>query len=390
MPTASLCLVHPSRADGKAPAVRLAVCAAGEIWGGVERFIVTLATGLRYLGIDPLVVLFYDAPLAAALREQRIAVVTLDGFGKYDPRTVTQLRGLLREHQINVLHVHGYRASIVGCLAARHLGIKIVKTEHGQVEPLSGWRAVLSHGRLIANTLLERLANLCTLDAQVFVSTDIQQRLRLPARIPQRVIYNGIDAAALRTDAAPARRSRSDTPFDVGIVGRIDQVKGHEVLLRALACLRHLPRLRVHVFGTGPLEAHCRRMAAEGKLSDVVRFHGFDPAIHERMASLDLLVMPSLHEGLPYVLLEAMSLRVPIVASRVGGLREVLDDGSGMLVPLGDPYALATAIERLYDDRELRARLAARAHETVRQRFAARDMVRAYCDLYRQLLVPAS
>jgi len=135
--------------------VRLAVCAAGEIWGGVERFIVTLATGLRYLGVDPLVVLFYDAPLAAALREQRIAVVTLDGFGKYDPRTVTQLRGLLREHQINVLHVHGYRASIVGCLAARHLGIKIVKTEHGQVEPLSGWRAVLSHGRLIANTLLD-------------------------------------------------------------------------------------------------------------------------------------------------------------------------------------------------------------------------------------------
>ena len=389
--------------------MRLAVCAAGEIWGGVERFIVTLATGLRYLGVDPLVVLFYDAPLAAALREQRIAVVTLDGFGKYDPRTVTQLRGLLREHQINVLHVHGYRASIVGCLAARHLGIKIVKTEHGQVEPLSGWRAVLSHGRLIANTLLERLANLCTLDAQVFVSTDIQQRARgerelvgdllvdlafgQPLQDPELAVRQraGVDVtAALRTDAAPARRSRSDTPFDVGIVGRIDQVKGHEVLLRALACLRHLPRLRVHVFGTGPLEAHCRRMAAEGKLSDVVRFHGFDPAIHERMASLDLLVMPSLHEGLPYVLLEAMSLRVPIVASRVGGLREVLDDGSGMLVPPGDPYALATAIERLYDDRELRARLAARAHETVRQRFAARDMVRAYCDLYRQLLVPAS
>ena len=66
--------------------MRLAVCAAGEIWGGVERFIVTLATGLRSLGIDLLVVLFYDGPLAAALREQRIAVKTLAGFGKYDPR----------------------------------------------------------------------------------------------------------------------------------------------------------------------------------------------------------------------------------------------------------------------------------------------------------------
>jgi glycosyltransferase involved in cell wall biosynthesis len=383
--------VHPSRVDGKAPAVRVAVCAAGEIWGGVERFIVTLATGLRYLGIELLVVLFYDGPLAAALREQRISVVTLESFGKYDPRTVTQLRGVLREHRINVLHVHGYRASVVGCLAARPLGIKIVKTEHGQIEPFPGWRAVLSHARLIANAALERLANRCSLDAQVFVSADIQQRLRLTAaRIPQRVIHNGIETPRPRTDTLRERRSSADAAFDVGIVGRIDKVKGHEILLRAVACLRHLPRLRVHVFGTGPLEAECRRMAADAKLSEVVLFHGFEPAIHERMASLDLLVMPSLHEGLPYVLLEAMSLRVPIVASRVGGLREVLDDGSGMLVPPGDPYALATAIERLYGDRELRARFAARAHDTVRQRFAARDMVRAYSDLYRQLLGRAS
>ncbi len=388
VPTASLCLVHPPTDPG-APPVRLAVCAAGEIWGGVERFIVTLTSGLRQLGIDPLVVLFYDGPLAAALRDQRISVATLEEFGKYDPRTVARLRGLLREHRINVLHVHGYRASVVGCLAARHLGIRIVKTEHGQIEPFAGWRAVLSHGRLIANTLLERLANRCTLDAQVFVSIDIQQRLRLPARIPQRVIYNGIDPPSLRTDAMPARRSRSDTAFEVGIVGRIDKVKGHEVLLRAVTLLRNLPRLRVHVYGTGPLEAYCRQMAADAKLSGMMRFHGFDPAIHERMASLDLLVMPSLHEGLPYVLLEAMSLRVPIIASRVGGLREVLEDGSGMLVPPDDPGALAVAIERLYGDHELRARFAAKAHETVRRRFAARDMVRGYRDVYRQLLAPA-
>ena len=185
------------------------------------------------------------------------------------------------------------------------------------------------------------------------------------------------------------RRSRSDGAFHLGIVGRIDKVKGHEVLLQAIARLRHLTSLRVHVFGTGPLEAHFRQMAVDAKLSDVVLFHGFEPAIHERMASLDLLVMPSLHEGLPYVLLEAMSLRVPIIASRVGGLREVLDDGNGMLVPPNDPSALAAAIERLYGDRELRARFAARAHETVRRRFAARDMVRQYRDVYRQLLAPA-
>jgi glycosyltransferase involved in cell wall biosynthesis len=384
----SLSVVPPAPTPS-ASSIRLAICAAGEIWGGVERCIVTVGLGLRELGIDPLIVVFYDGPLAAAARGEGLDVVTLDESSKHDPRTIGRLQTLLRQRRINVLHVHGYRASIVGGLAARRLGIKVVKTEHGQLEPFPGWRAAGGHMKLAANVLLERIASRWLLDAQVFVSRDIQHRRGLRcSRVAQRLIYNGIDAPALPTVCL--RRARSHQAFDVGIVGRIDRVKGHDVLLRAMTHLRHVRNLRLHVIGSGPLEEPSKRLTRQLSLDGVVQFHGFTAAVHERMASLDLLVMPSLHEGLPYVLLEAMSLRVPVIASRVGGLREVLDDGSGMLVPPGDPCALAAAIERLYGDRELRARLADRAHETVRRRFAARDMVRAYGDLYRQLLAPAS
>jgi glycosyltransferase involved in cell wall biosynthesis len=102
------------------------------------------------------------------------------------------------------------------------------------------------------------------------------------------------------------------------------------------------------------------------------------------MGALDLLIIPSEHEGLPYVVLEAMHLKVPIVASRVGGLKEALLEGDcGILVPPKDPEALAAAIEHAYRDPELRRRLATRAHARLRRDFLASVMVRQYAGMYR-------
>jgi L-malate glycosyltransferase len=368
------------------PQVRLALCAAGEIWGGVERFVVTTATALRTSGIDPLIVLFHDELLARMLRERGLRVQVLGPLAKYDGRIVGEMRRLLREHGVNVLHVHGYKATIIGALATRGLGIKVVKTEHGLLEPFPGWKALWSHSRLSVTTVVERAASRFLTDARVFVSTDIKRHLVSEDDSPaHRVIYNGIDPA----DLSGGVPDRADTSrFDIGIVGRVDKVKGHEVLLRAFARLRHLPSLRLHVLGTGPLEERCRQLSEDIGVSDVVHFHGFDPAVHARMATLDLLVIPSLREGLPYVLLEAMYLKVPVVASRVGGMPEVLErDDCGVLVSANDPAPLAAAIERLYHDRPLRRSLAERAFTVVRRQYLADRMVRQYGELYQQLLV---
>lgn len=378
---------RPSALPDTSPdAVRVAICAAGEIWGGVERFIVTMAAGLRATGTDPLVILFHEGLLAETLRTQGIAVASLDRFSKYDPRLIVELRRLLRDRSINVLHVHGYKASIIGSLAATSLGIKTIKTEHGCLEPLPGWTAFFVHARMMANTLIDHVVSRCLLDGVVFVSRDIQQRLggrRAAAR--QHVIYNGIDPVPPQ---AAASGSGCRATFDVGIVGRIDKVKGHDVLLQALARLRHLQNLRVHVFGTGPLEEECRQLCRALELDRTVTFHGFEPAILERMATLDALVIPSLHEGLPYVLLEAMYLKVPIIASAVGGLREVLEQQRcGVLVAPNQSERLAQAIEKLYHDGPLRACLAQRAFGVVRRHFLADDMIRQYRDVYRQCLV---
>jgi glycosyltransferase involved in cell wall biosynthesis len=374
---------RPVGAYGALP-LRLAFCAAGEIWGGVERFLLTMAPALRAAGLDPLVILFHDALLARKLRAARVRVEVLDGYARYDVRIVGHLRRLLRQDAVNLLHVHGYRATIAGALAARELPLKIVKTEHGCLEPPCGWNDVPAYMKLAANIAVERIASHCVVDATVFVSRDLQSRLPRPrSSTARRVIYNGIDLAS----TSPARSRRHHGTFRIGIVGRVDAVKGHLHLLRALARLDHLPDIRLHVFGTGPLEHACKRLSTELGLDERVAFEGFDPAIHQRMAALDLLVMPSLHEGLPYVLLEAMALRVPVVASAVGGIREAFDeDECAILVPPGDEALLAQAIERLHQCRELRTEMAQRAYRAVQSRFLASQMIRQYLDLYRDVL----
>jgi len=122
-------------------------------------------------------------------------------------------------------------------------------------------------------------------------------------------------------------------------------------------------------------------------IADRVIFHGFTARAGEQIARLDALVMPSWHEGLPYVLLEAMSLEVPIVATRVGGLAEVLDGREcALLVPPRDPAALASALERLYHDPALARRLSRSARALVTGEFEAGRMVTRYADLYKELL----
>ena len=375
--------------------VRLAVCSAGEIWGGVEQCILTLTGGLRSAGWDPLVIPLYEGLLAARLRDAGARVEVMAGYGKYDPRLIHGLSEVLRRHQINVLHVHGYKAAVVGALAARRCGIKVVKTEHGRLEPAASWTDAWQQTRLTLNTALDGVASRWLVDAQVFVSNDLRQSAPAGPTRMVRTIYNGIAPPARDSESRQAADPQAwpqtgdgRAPwFDVGIVGRLTRVKGHDELLTAIARLGHLPDIRLHVFGAGPLDAACRRRATELGIASRVIFHGFTPRVCDRIAALDLLAMPSWHEGLPYVLLEAMSLNVPVVASRVGGLREVLEGRDcGVLVPARNAVDLAAAIERLYQSPSLRTRLAANARALVAREFAASAMAAQYAALYESLV----
>jgi len=372
----------------------IALCAAGEIMGGVERFIFTLSARLQHAGVRVLVVLFHDGPLADAIREAGIPL-ELIRCQKYDLRQVARLAQIIRQHRIDLLHVHGYKATIAGGLAAPRCRIPIVKTEHGRLEARTGWRHWHRQVRMKANLWADALATRYLVRTVVFVSHHMKESASRQRATRDVVIQNGVevDSPIVGTCQARDRGDFDRRYFHVGIVGRLTEVKGHRYLLDAVTLLKDIEMLRVHVFGRGPLEAAYRAQCGEAGISDRVVFHGFREDVRACMRRLDLLAMPSLQEGLPYALLEAMQSRLPIVASDVPGIREVLPRGAvdgGVLVPPADAGALASAIRRLHADAELRRRMASAGYRRLCHAFRADDMAGRYVDLYADILSRSS
>jgi L-malate glycosyltransferase len=358
---------------------RIAICTAGSRFEGVERFVLTYSEYLRrQTDLEPFVFLLDEALLAARLRAAGVSVVVLSGRSKYDPAVIRRVREAFVQYGIDLVHTHGYKATLLFGLAARQSGLSVVKTEHGASERRPGWSGL----KMRVHYWLDRYVTRRWVDRVVYVSRDLRRGQDEDSK--STFIHNGIDADSMRSAARLLDLGSDPATFHIAIVGRLAPVKGHRVLLEAILLCKHRCRIRLHIFGAGPLEDDLRQRIVRSGLSDQVRIHGFKANIADYIGSVDLVAMPSLHEGLPYTLLEAMLLRRPVVASRVGGLAEVLEHGeTGLLFEPGQPAELARLIDQLVDDSALRHTLATRAYRRVTQDFSIRKMASEYLAVYR-------
>lgn len=327
--------------------MKLAICSQGELFGGVERHILDLARYVRRQGLpEALVLLFFDKELAARLREAGIEPVILSGRHRYDRALVRQARELLAAAGVDVVHAHGYKATVV-CALARddRAAWNLVKTEHGKLEATLARPLDWAKSRL--NFALEQRLTCSRVDHVCYVTDDIARFYdRRHGGLSRSTVHNGIDPV---DRGGYGRPDELPTGFcNVGVVGRVTPVKGIDFAIDALKEPGVPERVMLHVIGSGPLEDALRRQAGLAGLGERVRFHGFRRDIYAFLAHLDALLMPSHHEGLPYTLLEAWSLGCPAIASRVGGLAEVLTDQPGAtLVEVGDVAGIGAALARL-------------------------------------------
>ena len=365
--------------------VRLAICTAGEIFGGVERHILGMcAYAAGRGGPPPLLALFEDRELAAEARRQGLEPAIVRGRFRYDPRYGRRLAAVLAAGGVNLVHCHGYKATIAAALARRHHPCAIVKTEHGRVGPLAGRPHIWARAHL--NRALDARVTRRAVAAVCYVTDDLRGAFdRAHAGLSRHTVHNGIDP--LTRDGRPRPPELAEPGFHVAIVGRISAVKGLEHALRAMAAPNVPADLRLSILGTGPLRARLEEQIRDLGLAGRARILGFRRNVYDYLAHSDALLMPSLHEGLPYTILEAMSLGTPIVASGVAGLAEVLRDGeTALLVRPGDAAGIAAALRRLRDDAGLRAGLARRAGEDFARRFTLQRMGEDYWRLYREVL----
>lgn len=348
------------------------IVSPGELFGGVERQVLDLCGELARRGEQPVPVVFHDAELAAQARAAGLAPVVVSGA-----RDLTRLG---RERGSRVWHLHGYRATVVAALARRTVGVGLVKTVHGLPEAAAGHRFVNLKSRLYHR--LENLAERRLRARICYVTADIRSRHdAVHAGLSRRVVHNGLDDLPDVPRPRPAVLAREG--FHVGLVGRVSDVKGIHFALRALTAADVPAALRLHVIGTGPLAGPLADEARALGVAERVEFHGFRRDVLDFIANLDALLMPSLHEGLPYTLLEAMALGVPVAASRVGGLAEVLrHDETGLLFEVGDVAGIAAVLSRLIHEPGLRDRLGEAGRREQRERYTLARMTDDYLQEY--------
>jgi glycosyltransferase involved in cell wall biosynthesis len=293
-----------------------------------------------------------------------------------DTGAVRQLTRLLRDFKANVVHSHEFTMAVYGAAAAPRANARHVITMHG--------------GLYYAGALRRRLAMRWAArrsDALVGVSvataTELQRTLGVaPPRL--QIVPNGIPMRVGARDHVRNELSIAPDELLIVAVGNLYPVKGHAVLLDALATLRGHPGWRLAIAGRGEEEASLRARAAAAGIAERVHILGFREDIPDILAASDIFAMPSLSEGLPLALVEAMSFGLPVVVSHVGGIPEVVtNDVDALLVPPSNVGELAAALRALIDDAARRLSLGEAARTRAHRDYAIATMADRYESLYR-------
>lgn len=360
--------------------------------GGLERIVVDLVREGRRLG-QRVSVLCLERPGTLAPQAEALGarVVCLDKPPGLRLGVRPQARAVLRELRPDVLHTHQIGPLFYAGPVARGAGVRVVvHTEH-----TNGFR--MARPGFVRSQRMAWLWWWSARHARKFfcVSADVAAEMSARRLVPGRkleVMLNGINTEPFRepVDRAAVRQSLgipADAPV-VGTVGRLNEVKRQDVLLRSFARLRaDVPSARLVLVGDGPLRGDLEALAAGLGVADAVYFAGYQPHPERFLAAMDVFALTSRLEGLPLAVLEAWAAGLPVVASAVGGVPDVVADGrTGLLFPSGDEAALTGLLAGLLADRARAAALGAAGRDEVLAKYDLRRMAADYQRHYRELL----
>jgi sugar transferase (PEP-CTERM/EpsH1 system associated) len=351
--------------------------------GGLERVVINLMNGTdrtRWRAV--LYTLGDGGSLSHEVERNGFAVRRLGTGGGTNLRLVARLARYFRHDGVRIVHAHNYSPLVYGSLAGKLAGTRgVVYTAHG--------------AKTASRTGTRRFQRFGLVDDIVFVSGDARTVALRAGAVEDRglhTIVNGVAVDAFRSDPAARERVRaslgipSDAPV-AGIVARLTPAKDHVNLFDAFVHLRDWhPRAHCLVVGDGELRADLERAIAERGLERSVHLTGNRDDVAAVLSAFDVFVLSSSTEGLAVTLLEAMAAGLPIVATRVGGNPEAVDDSrTGIIVAPRDSTALANALARLFDDPATARAMGEAGRGRCRDRFGVEAMVRGYETLYQRL-----
>ncbi|WP_031386105.1 glycosyltransferase family 4 protein [Desulfonatronum thiodismutans] len=357
---------------------------------GAEGVILTLVRMQSNLGIDSIVLGIRNAKNPHVEFIEKGVDEGLDGRSvdckfALDLNAIHSIRNILQRESVDILHCHDYKANVFGLLASIGLKIKRVTTNHLWTGETFSLRLYEFFDGFFANFFNKVVAVSDAIAADAARFCISQQKVT--------TIYNGIDTDVYHPCTVPCSSLRNKFSFlpeyfILGMVGRLARQKGHVYLFQALQEIIPIhPNLRLVIAGDGPLRGELEQQITAAGLETTVIFCGIQTSMPEFYTMLDIFVLPSIDEGLPLVLLEAMSMQKPVIATDVGAVSRVIaTDSNGLLVPSKDTKALVSAILQLMNNPKKSKMLAQNARLTVEERFSSRAMARNYEKLYHEVL----
>ena len=378
---------------GEPRAERVSFChvAVGDLWAGAEvQLRVLLSQLARRPELNLSVILFNRGRLEQEIKDLGVPVTVFPEAEWGSVKIFKELVRYFRKSHIQIIHTHKYKDTILAGPAAKLCGIPhVVRTVHGLREPFTGLQAF----KMNLYEAVENVVHRCCVDCIVGVSSQIEHRYKAEAAVHRvACIRNGVELHS-EPDQTDRWWLREELGIDagtcvIGTVGRLTPVKGLSYLLQAgRILLSRDVRAKVLIVGDGPIREQLEAQARSMGIAENVVFLGHREDTQKVMQVLDVFVLPSLSEGIPMALLEAMAASRPVVASRVGGIPEIVTDGvDGLLVEATDVERLAECCRRLIDSPDFAGNLGAQARLTVERNFSAVAMANRVADLYKDLL----
>jgi glycosyltransferase involved in cell wall biosynthesis len=354
--------------------------------GGAEMALLDLAEGLRAHGYRVHIGYSSPGPLEKDFRERNFEITRLPRLARVDPLLFNNIYRLIRRFRPQIVHTHLFKSDFHGRIAARLAGVPIVVST---LHSTDRWARKFPFGRLYGRTARSA-------DRLIAVSDDLSRFHQQHSHIPAKkfvIIENGV---ALKKYAfSQPTRNRLRQFFHIGteeilfgIIGRLTPPKDHETFLQAAALIqKEIPQARFLIVGDGALRPKLTQRAAELGLQKTLQFSGFRSDIPEILSALDVLVFSSQWEGLPLTLLEGMAAARPIVATAVGGIPAVTDNGkTAVLVPPRNPAGLARACIELATDSKRRLALGQIGLKRVQEKYSLQVSIERTLSLYETLL----
>ena len=342
--------------------------------GGAETMCENLAYSLDKLGHKVIVISLYSkqTPIASRLIEKGIQVKFLKKKQGLDLSLFFRLAALLKKERVNVIHTHIY-AIKYGVFAAMLSGVKIrIHTVHNVAEKEAGKAA-----RLLNNYFFKRCGVIPVALSELIRESIVKEYGIKMEKIP--VVFNGIDLS----NCIPKTEYGNDSEFIILNIARFSQQKNHKGLIEVFEKFNKThPNSRLWLIGEGSLKDSIRKQVKEAQLENKVEFLGVQSNVYQFLNKADIFVLPSKYEGVPMTIIEAMGTGLPIIASDVGGIPDMLENNFSAILTAVDSTETEIALEHIYYDQILRERLGKNAR-IQSNRFSSTVMGKKYLEIYQ-------